>query len=404
MSFFYKKHSSESKNAPIIISAATADTNFTNCNNITNEPSGQVNQSAEGNGISVPNNSAKNYLPIRASKTANHVRSFPLVKQTRSCIESCSMTRIVYGNIKTSSLRVIDSKPVQYASPLTLFLDDVVNSGLTFTESFVPSIKTKTYQRIEEELLFPFVTVKNFTSNISKKTVGYMKNGIYKPAHQKLLNYRLLYNQKIIKRDDNKPLVRGIIDPIVIPMNKLLENFTNNILPKGEKVPTEGFCCATSRMLSLGINLVTRGTSESGKKAKYIASQPFIYCVHINDVCNKELDKEEIITIKGTYDAIIRASSNLETEAVTKLKSTATAKIFLRKTDTSAPQIETFTFEITEPEPQIIEGAPVEESNQEFEPCILPEQDNTKVDVVENAIPEEPASMIVEENTLLVAM
>ena len=53
MSFFYKKHSSESKNAPIIISAATADTNFTNCNNITNEPSGQVNQSAEGNGISV---------------------------------------------------------------------------------------------------------------------------------------------------------------------------------------------------------------------------------------------------------------------------------------------------------------------------------------------------------------
>ena len=89
-------------------------------------------------------------------KTVDHVGAYPLIQETEEIANKVAITRIILSQTKPRIQKVIISRPVQTVAPVINFFDKVANSTLNTMERVVPSLKTKTYQRLGEEIALPY--------------------------------------------------------------------------------------------------------------------------------------------------------------------------------------------------------------------------------------------------------
>ncbi|EDO15971.1 hypothetical protein Kpol_1044p31 [Vanderwaltozyma polyspora DSM 70294] len=333
MSFFSRSRSTDSKSRapdsksrPIIISIETAASSA--LRHATGDLRKKKVEKVKAKKVAAPKKvKIRRDPPVRAKKTAAHLRSLPIVQQTQNGLNKLSLTRIVYSETKYTSLKVIDSRFVQFFAPFTIFTDDVMNSGLVLVETLVPSLKTKTYNRLGEEFMFPYNFVATWVSGVAKKGYIAFENNYRKPGHDQLVRYRKFYNKKYINTN-GKPLLRGIFDPIFLPANNMFENLTIKFLPIGNKVPSDGFCCEFDRGFALTGNFLVRGATATGRQITSLVSMPFIYMNHMNNVYNDELDKELRVSFRSSIKALGRTNVYLETEAIEAFKNSSTGKLF----------------------------------------------------------------------------
>lgn len=265
-------------------------------------------------------------------KTVDHVGAYPLMQQTEGVAKKVAITRIVLAQTKPSIDKVIISKPVQTVAPVINFFDKVANSTLNTVERVVPSLKTKTYQRLGEEIALPYTLTKKYGKQFKDTTTRNGDNYIYQPVHGRLVKFRKYYNEKYIDTK-GKPLIRGHLDPVLLPVNNAFEKTTIRYLPRGQKVPSDTFCCEFNRGLALDFNFMTRAISAVGHQVVDVAKLPFAYGCHANSVYNKNLDKQEDLrmrnVLKGTWGTV----KDLEHEFWVSVTDKSLFRIFATKSE-----------------------------------------------------------------------
>ncbi|QHS76395.1 Sps4p [Saccharomyces paradoxus] len=239
--------------------------------------------------------------------TVDHVEAYPLIQETEEIAKKIAITRIILAQTKPRIDKVIISRPIQTVAPVINFLDKMANSTLNTVERVVPSLKTKTYKRLGEEIALPYTLSKKYGKQFKDTTARNGENYIYQPVHGRLVKFRKYYNEKLIDTK-GKPLIRGHLDPVLLPVNNAFEKATVKYFPKGEKVPNDTFSCEFNRGLALDYNFMTRAVSAAGHQVVGIAKLPIAYGYHTNSVYNKNLDKQNDLRIKnvlkGTWDTI----------------------------------------------------------------------------------------------------
>lgn len=325
MPAFHRKSSSASKNPPVLLSSERASASNV-ASNITAEAEAmpdkiqthvgdiaeQVQTEVENVVEGVQNPPKNTTIP---SKTVDHINSYPLVQQTRSFLYGIPAARILHANTKPLVKSVLESKMMQLALPVTNTVDTVANSSLNLTEKVVPSLKTKTYQRLAEEAKLPYNYTKKYGKQATNKTVALADRKVYQPAHNQVLKFRKYYNGKVYDTK-GKPLVRGSLDPVTGPINNLFENLYVKWFPDGTPVSKEGYSSELNRSVALVINFFSRSIPVLEKRIIDTSMLPCHYVLHANSVFNKSLDKQPSLGMKNSWKASKDAISELEKEAI----------------------------------------------------------------------------------------
>ncbi|CCK71379.1 Sps4p KNAG_0G03220 [Huiozyma naganishii CBS 8797] len=247
-------------------------------------------------------------------KTVEHVKNYPLYQETRSFLRKMPMARVVVANTKPLVKSVMSSKPVQLASPVTNFFDTCANTSLNMTEKVVPSIKTKTYKRLGEEFTYPFRQGKRYTKMAVQGVVDTGNSQVYQPTHAQIVRFRKYYNDKYINTR-GKPLVRGAVDPVLVPINNTFEGMMVKYLPNGREVKkADQFCCEMSRSFDLTLNLAGRAERIMKQIGLGVAAAPFLYWAHMDKVINKHLDMKPNLRPGNSMSAVWDAMKELEME------------------------------------------------------------------------------------------
>ncbi|CAD6643815.1 XXYS1_4_G0032290.mRNA.1.CDS.1 [Saccharomyces cerevisiae] len=240
-------------------------------------------------------------------KTVDHIETYPIVQETEEIAKKIALTRIILAQTKPRIDKVVVSRPVQTVAPVVNFFDKMANSTLSTVERVIPSLKTKTYKRLGEEIVLPYTLSKKYGKQFRDTTARNGDNYIYQPVHGRLMKFRKYYNEKFIDTK-GKPLIRGQLDPVLLPVNNTFEKVTVKYLPKGQKVPNDSFSCEFNRGLALEYNFMTRAVSAVSHQVVGIAKLPIAYGYHTNSVYNKNLDKQGDLKMKnvlrGTWDTI----------------------------------------------------------------------------------------------------
>ncbi|CAI4052285.1 Sps4p SKDI_15G4510 [Saccharomyces kudriavzevii IFO 1802] len=265
-------------------------------------------------------------------KTVDHIGAYPLIQETEGIAKKVAVTRIILAQTKPKIDKVIISKPVQTVAPVINFFDKVTNSTLNTVERVVPSLKTKTYQRLGEEIALPYTLTKKYGKQFKDTSARSGDNYIYQPIHGRLVKFRKYYNEKFVDTK-GKPLVRGHLDPILLPLNNAFEKATIKYLPKGEKVPNDTFCCEFNRGLALDYNFMTRALSAASHQVADVAKLPFAYGYHTNTVYNKNLDKQDDLRIKNVLKGTWDTMKDLEHEVWVSVTDGRLFKIFGTKSE-----------------------------------------------------------------------
>ncbi|AQZ12795.1 SPS4 (YOR313C) [Zygosaccharomyces parabailii] len=339
MPAFHRKHSGSSKNIPVLLSSE--HTNPSNvASNVTahaeaipDKIHNQVENAADNLQTEVDNvvdsvqNPPKNTsIP---SKTVDHIKSYPLVQQTRSFLYGIPAARVLHANAKPLVKSVLESKPMQLALPVTNTVDTVANSSLSLTEKVIPSLKTKTYQKLAEEAKLPFTYTKKYSKQATNKTVELADQNVYQPAHNQVMKFRKYYNKKFYDTK-GKPLVRSSLDPMTGPINNLFENLYIKWLPNGTPVSKDGYSSELNRSVALVINFFSRTIPVIEKHIADTSMMPCHYVMHVNSVFNKSLDKQPSLGFMDFWNASKRAISELEKEAIQYAKSHGPQKLLTK--------------------------------------------------------------------------
>ncbi|AAS50898.2 ABR127Cp [Eremothecium gossypii ATCC 10895] len=260
-------------------------------------------------------------LPAERSgcKTLTHIGTYPLVQQTKDILEHLPPARILAANTKPIVVSVVHSKPVAIVRPVVNIADSVFDKTLSVTEKVVPSLKTKTYQRLGEEIMLPYTLTKTVIVKTTNGTVSIANNFVYEPAHENILKFRRYYNQRLIDTH-GKPLIRGSLDFVVGPANRQYERLITRVLPEGKEVPVNGFSNEVDRSVALTFNLVSRLIPAAAKKTSRIIWSPWNYAKHVNDVFNENLDKQEDLYWAHSWDATKNAITELNAETIGHVK------------------------------------------------------------------------------------
>lgn len=318
MSVFHRKHSGSSKNFPVLLSSERAENS--NIESLPGAVQDEVEQIGEDANVT---RKLKKTIP---SKTFDHVKSYPLVQQTRSFLYQIPVARVVIANTKPVVRQVLESKPLQLVLPVTNLVDNVANSSLNLTEKVVPSLKTKTYQRLGEEALIPYNLTMKYGKQITDTTVTIIDQNVYQPAHGQVLKFRKYYNEKFYDTN-GKPLVRSTLDPVTAPFNNLFEKLTIQYFPEGKKVPKEGYSSELNRSVALFINFVSRSAPVLESNVFNISMLPCNYVLHVNNVFNENLDKQPKLTMKYSWAASKDSVKKLKGEAIEYAKENSPHKL-----------------------------------------------------------------------------
>ncbi|QLG73569.1 hypothetical protein HG535_0F00790 [Zygotorulaspora mrakii] len=338
MSVFHRKHSGSSKNLPVLLSSE-GPSNF-HADGLPDLVQDQVHGIA--NEVHEVVNGKKATIP---SKTIDHFRSYPLVQQTRSFLHQIPVARVVLSNTKPMVKQVLESKPLQLALPVTNAVDSVANLGLNLTEKIIPSLKTKTYQRLGEEAMIPYHFTAKYGKIATDQTFAIVEKNVYNPAHSQVLKFRKYYNEKFYDTK-GKPLVRSTFDPVTAPVNNVFEKLTIKYFPNGKDVPKEGYSSELNRSLALFINFVSRTAPIVEQNVLTITMLPCNYAKHVNDVFNKSLDKQPQMTLKYSWTASKDAVKQLEREMIRYVKGKSPTKMLKRSKNTIQENVEQVENEI----------------------------------------------------------
>ncbi|SCU98356.1 LAFA_0G17348g1_1 [Lachancea sp. 'fantastica'] len=252
-------------------------------------------------------------------KSVQHIKSFPLVKQTHGFVAKLPAARVIVANTKPVYKYVANSKPAQWVAPVTRAVDSLADKGLETTENLVPCLKVKTYADLYEDATTPFVCTRNAVVKVASAAVDAADNYVYEPTHQQVIKFRKFYNAKFYDTH-GKPLLRSSLDPIVAPYNKKLEQATKRRFPEGKDVPTSGYSSEISRTLALTHNLLHRMSPVAQNRLVNFVLLPCRYTQHVNDVFNENLDKQESLSISNSWTASIGAVSILHKETIEYVK------------------------------------------------------------------------------------
>lgn len=240
-------------------------------------------------------------------KTIKHLKSYPLIQETQKHMDNCAVTRVIIANTEPIMVKVMNSKPLQIVTPVTNFIDKLSYSSLKLTEKLIPSLKTKTYKILGDEIMIPVHQTTKITNNVKTGMVNKSRKYIYQPTHSKLIQWRKYYNGKFYDTK-GKPLIRGTFDPIILPLNNVFENSTHKYFPQCESVNGQ-FSCEFDRSVLLSIRLIRNVIPVVGSKSVEVIKSPLRYTNHVNSVINKHLDMEANLcpsnTTKATYASII---------------------------------------------------------------------------------------------------
>ena len=265
-------------------------------------------------------------LPVRTAKTIQHMASYPLVQQTNLLLNDVVCTRIMLANIKPIISNILNSKPVIFLAPVTNVMDRVGETTLSVTEAVIPSLKTKTYQRLGEEAMIPCNLFKKTVTFIDDKCSKMYIGNVFNPSHNQIKRWRKFYNKYYDTQ--GKPIFRGSINPLIKPANDQIEKLTQKYLPEGENVDPDNFCCEFDRGLVLSLNVVDRSMNVVKKKTMGKVKLPFKFICHINKVLNEELDKKENLGIKNSFSAIYDTVTKLEKDLCSDVKSRVSYILF----------------------------------------------------------------------------
>lgn len=330
MPAFHRKHSSgASKNPPVLLSSERPSPL-----NVGSEVAAQAENATEKLQSRVQNATEQVQEQIRAPekekaiplKTFDHIKSYPLVQETRSFLYEVPAARIVHANTKPWLKSILESKLMQIALPVTNTVDTVANSSLNLTEKIVPSLKTKTYQKLSQEALLPYTYTKKYGKQATDKTVSLVDQNVYRPTHNQVLKFRKYYNEKIYDTK-GKPLVRSSLDPITAPLNNFFQNNYVKWLPEGKDVPRDGYSSELNRSVALVINFFSRSIPVLEKNVIDTGMMPCYYFIHANKVLNKSLDKQPSLGFKNSLNGSKDAISHLEKEAADYIKSHGPQKL-----------------------------------------------------------------------------
>ncbi|OBA25493.1 hypothetical protein HANVADRAFT_53895 [Hanseniaspora valbyensis NRRL Y-1626] len=252
-------------------------------------------------------------------KVIDHLYTYPLVQQTDAFVSTLPVTRVVVANVKPLLETKIVTAPLKVMKPATDLVDNLAVKSLVALEKVIPSLKTKTYQRLGEEAMMPYNFTKNTINKGASEVIDFTVTYGYEPVHSNIVKFRKLYNEKVYDTK-GKPLIRGSLDSVFAPCNKKLEEFIKQYLPEGTDVPTEGFTNEFDRSFALAYNALTRAIPVTEKKATDVIMAPCNYSNHVVDVFNSNLDKEENLGLKNSLAASKAAVIELEQEALTFIK------------------------------------------------------------------------------------
>ncbi|AMD20226.1 HDL518Wp [Eremothecium sinecaudum] len=252
-------------------------------------------------------------------RTMTHINSYPLVQQTKHILRRFPPTRVVLSNTKPIIIGAVTSKPMTLVRPVTGIADRVFDKTLSVTEMIVPSMKTKTYQRLGEEIMLPYTITKTVAQKTTSTAKYALRTYFFEPTHEQVLKFRKYYNEKIIDTH-GKPLIRGTLDCIVGPVNRRYESLIIKVLPEGKPVPTTGFTNECDRNLALTCNMIGRLGPAAVKKTSAILFSPCNYVKHVNDVFNDNLDRLENLQWANSWKAAKNAIAELNGETLEHVK------------------------------------------------------------------------------------
>lgn len=288
--------------------------------------------------------SSINEIPAAVESTANehlhfkvidHLYTYPLVQQTDAFVSKLPVARIAAANAKPILESKVVAAPLNLIKPVSNVIDNLAVKSLVALEKVIPSLKTKTYQRLGEEFMMPY----NFTKSTINKGVSevsdFTTTYAYEPVHDNIVKFRKFYNEKIYDTK-GKPLIRGSLDSFVAPINKKMEEAIKSYLPEGAEVSTEGFSNEIDRSFALLSNAVSRAVPVTEKKATDVIMAPCNYTSHVIDIFNTNLDKEESLSIKNSFNATKTSVAEIEHEIVACIKDHAPA--FYKKSVPAAPE------------------------------------------------------------------
>lgn len=252
-------------------------------------------------------------------KTMDHLYSYPLVQQTTEFIGDIPAVRILNANL----LPLIDNKLVAKAftvvKPCTTLVDNMGEKSLQIVDKVVPSLKEKTYQKLGEEVAYPYTYTKETVQKGTQLASTYATEYCYEPVHSRILGFRKFYNEKLYDTK-GKPLIRGSLDPFVGPINGKLEQYAEQYLPKGNKVSTDGFSNEVDRSFAIVWNALGRLIPATEQKVGDIVTAPCQYTKHVCETFNHNLDQEKDLGLKNSFNASKKSVQELEKEIVDSVK------------------------------------------------------------------------------------
>ncbi|CAI8507612.1 unnamed protein product [Hanseniaspora opuntiae] len=242
-------------------------------------------------------------------KVIDHLNTYPLVQQTNEFVSKLPVTRIAVANAKPILESKIVSAPLNMIKPVSDVVDNLAVKSLVALEKVVPSLKTKTYQRLGEEFMMPY----NFTKSTINKGVSEVTDFTTTYAYEP-----------------------DLWIPLLLQSTRKLESIIKSYLPDGSEVSKDGFSNEIDRSFALLGNAVSRAVPVTEKKATEVIMAPCNYTSHVIDVFNTNLDKEESLSIKNSFNATKTSVAELEKEIVACVKEHAPS--FSKKTLPTSPE------------------------------------------------------------------
>lgn len=248
------------------------------------------------------------------SKTLHHLKSIRLYSETKERVEKISVVRVIAANTKPIYEHILRTTPLVKMRFLTDFVDRTTLATVELAEKCVPSIKTVSTSNIVDAVKYPIVTPLKLTKDVKDATVDFVTYFAYRPYHNQILKFRGFYNKKIIDTK-NKPLVRGMLDPFISPLNDSVETKVKKIFPNMTYHQKETFCCETSRSLSLAYIFMEGSKHRSIHLMGETLMLPFKMTKDFDSALNKHLDMQSDMgfrsTLKATNGAIIELKKGM---------------------------------------------------------------------------------------------
>lgn len=348
---FFKKHSKTNTKAmntesePAAATAAEA-TPINEQETVPEQTAQQPVTEGETTAAAAPVEESSDSKPL-VFHSIEHLESYPMVKETKQFLDSFPITT----SIKKTSLPIIEPilKFTESQSFLKLILensDKLGDSTLNQIDWLLPVTKSLTFEEFYEDVSSPIIKTDKLIKDAIVSANDSIEKNLISPTKNSVKEFRSFYNKKVYDTH-GKPLLRSSLDPIFKPINSKVENYTNEILPVGEKVSNE-FSSEIERNLYLNLEFGKRSIPVINEAVVSTIKTPCNLTNHVFEVYNENLQKfsdvetqqdetkTSIDAINSSIKATINTSKELTDEVVNHTVE-AWNKLFKKTESVSTP-------------------------------------------------------------------